>query len=253
MSGPRPLRYTKPLSTKSLKMLRTFASSSWRKCSSTFSRDFVSLSGATPVARKAVIGRSGSSASVERSTERNTSPGAASVYLLTQSTVFSSSSDSGGVSFVPAFTGLGAPDWDPYARGAIIGLTRGTTAAHLARAALDGVALQVADLLQGMTNDLGQPVNELRVDGGASVNNTLMQIQADVLQIRVVRPKVTETTARGAAYLAGLAIGVWPDRNSIAAQWNVDHRFEPKISADEAADRRTTWRRAVERAKGWAQ
>ena len=161
--------------------------------------------------------------------------------------------DSGGVAFVPAFTGLGAPDWDPYARGAILGLTRGTTAAHLARAALDGIALQVADLLDGMGNDLGEPVGELRVDGGASVNDALMQIQADLLQIPVVRPKVTETTALGAAYLAGLAVGVWPGRDSISAQWCVDKRFEPKISADEAAARRAVWRRAVERAKGWAQ
>jgi glycerol kinase len=161
--------------------------------------------------------------------------------------------DSGGVSFVPAFTGLGAPDWDPYARGAIIGITRGTTTAHLARAALDGIALQVADLLEGMSSDLGQQVAELRVDGGASVNDTLMQIQADVLQVPVVRPRVTETTALGAAYLAGLAVGVWPDRQSIGGRWSVDRRFEPQISADEAADRRATWRRAVERAKGWAQ
>ncbi len=161
--------------------------------------------------------------------------------------------DSGGVSFVPAFTGLGAPDWDPYARGAIIGLTRGTTVAHLARATLDGVALQVADLLEGMHNDLGEPLAELRVDGGASVNDTLLQIQADVLQIPVVRPKVTETTALGAAYLAGLAVGVWTDRNVIRRQGQVDRRFEPTISADEAASRRATWRRAVERAKGWVQ
>jgi glycerol kinase len=161
--------------------------------------------------------------------------------------------DSGGVSFVPAFTGLGAPDWDPYARGAIIGITRGTTTGHIARAALDGVALQVADLLEGMHKDLGDELSELRVDGGASVNNTLMQIQADVLQIPVVRPKVTETTALGAAYLAGLAAGVWPDRDTIKKQWQVDQRFEPSISADEAAARRATWRRAVERTKGWAQ
>lgn len=161
--------------------------------------------------------------------------------------------DSGGVSFVPAFTGLGAPDWDPYARGAIIGITRGTTTGHIARAALDGVALQVADLLEGMHKDLGDELSELRVDGGASVNNTLMQIQADVLQIPVVRPKVTETTALGAAYLAGLAAGVWPNRETIKKQWQVDQRFEPNISADEAASRRATWRRAVERSKGWAQ
>ena len=161
--------------------------------------------------------------------------------------------DSGGVSFVPAFTGLGAPDWDPYARGAIIGITRGTTTGHIARAALDGVALQVADLIEGMHKDLGDELSELRVDGGASVNNTLMQIQADVLQIPVVRPTVTETTALGAAYLAGLAAGVWPSRETIKSQWQVDQRFEPKISADEAASRRATWRRAVERTKGWAQ
>jgi glycerol kinase len=160
--------------------------------------------------------------------------------------------DSDGVSFVPAFTGLGAPDWDPYARGAIIGITRGTTAAHLARAALDGIALQVADLLEGMHKDLGEDLSELRVDGGASVNDTLMQIQADVLQIPVVRPRVTETTALGAAYLAGLAVGVWRDQAQIGRQWAVDKRFEPRISADEAAGRRATWRRAVDRAKGWA-
>jgi glycerol kinase len=161
--------------------------------------------------------------------------------------------DSGGVSFVPAFTGLGAPDWDPYARGAIIGITRGTTTGHIARAALDGVALQVADLLEGMHKDLGAELSELRVDGGASVNNTLMQIQADVLQIPVVRPHVTETTALGAAYLAGLSAGVWPSRDTIKNQWQVDQRFEPQISSDEADARRATWRRAVERSKGWAQ
>jgi glycerol kinase len=161
--------------------------------------------------------------------------------------------DSGGVSFVPAFTGLGAPDWDPYARGAIIGITRGTTTGHIARAALDGVALQVADLLEGMHNDLGEELTQLRVDGGASVNDTLMQIQADVLQIPVVRPHVTETTALGAAYLAGLAAGVWPNRDTIRRQWRVDRQFDPKISADEAAALRATWRRAVERTKGWAQ
>jgi glycerol kinase len=161
--------------------------------------------------------------------------------------------DSGGVSFVPAFTGLGAPDWDPYARGAIIGLTRGTTTAHLARAALDGICLQVADLIHGMQSDAGFRLEELRVDGGASVNDTLLQIQADVLQLPVVRPKVTETTALGAAYLAGLAVGVWPGRAAIAGQWAVDRRFEPQIGADEAAARRAVWRRAVERAKGWIQ
>jgi glycerol kinase len=168
-------------------------------------------------------------------------------------TLANSVPDSGGVSFVPAFTGLGAPDWDPYARGAIIGLTRGTTVAHLARAALDGIALQVADLLDGMHADAGLMLEELRVDGGASVNDALMQIQADVLQRPVVRPQITETTALGAAYLAGLAAGVWPAREAIAAQWQVDRRFEPRITADESAERRATWRRAVERAKGWVE
>ncbi len=162
-------------------------------------------------------------------------------------------SDNGGVSFVPAFAGLGAPDWDPYARGTIIGITGGTTAGHIARAALEGIALQVADLIAGMQDDAGHEIAELRVDGGASVNDTLLQIQADLGQIPVVRPKVTETTALGAAYLAGIAVGVWPSREAIAPHWAVDRRFEPRISADEAAIRRATWRRAVERAKGWAQ
>jgi glycerol kinase len=161
--------------------------------------------------------------------------------------------DSGGVSFVPAFAGLGAPDWDPYARGTIIGITGGTTAGHIARAALEGIALQVADLLFGMQEDAGCQLAELRVDGGASVNNTLLQIQADLGQIPVVRPKVTETTALGAAYLAGRAVGVWPSREAITPHWAVDRRFEPQISADEAKERRAIWRRAVDRAKGWAR
>lgn len=161
-------------------------------------------------------------------------------------------SDSGGVYFVPAFAGLGAPDWDPYARGTIIGITGGTAAGHIARAALEGIAFQVADLLQGMQNDAGYKLAELRVDGGASVNDTLLQIQADLGQISVVRPKVTETTALGAAYLAGMGAGVWKSREEIAKHWAVDKRFEPQITADEAAERRAMWRRAVDRAKGWA-
>ena len=160
--------------------------------------------------------------------------------------------DSGGVTFVPAFAGLGTPDWDPHARGTIIGITGGTTAAHIARAALEGIALQVADLFEGMQDDAQFKLAELRVDGGASVNNTLLQIQSDLGQIPVVRPKVTETTALGAAYLAGIAVGVWPSREAITPHWEIDRRFEPIISADEAASRRATWRRAVERAKGWA-
>jgi glycerol kinase len=161
--------------------------------------------------------------------------------------------DSGDVFLVPAFAGLGAPHWDPYARGAIIGLTRGTTAAHLARAALDAVALQVADLIDAMRGDSANALAELRVDGGASVNDLLLQIQADVLQLPIVRPTVTETTALGAAYLAGLASGVWKGRDEIAAHWQIDRRFEPRISADEASARRARWNEAVERVKGWAR
>ena len=159
--------------------------------------------------------------------------------------------DNGGVSFVPAFAGLGAPDWDPHARGTIIGITGGTTAAHIARAALEGIAFQVTDLFAGMQDDAKFKLEELRVDGGASTNNTLLQIQSDLGQIPVVRPQVTETTALGAAYLAGLAVGVWPSREAITPHWAVDRRFEPQISADEAESRRATWRKAVDRAKGW--
>lgn len=162
-------------------------------------------------------------------------------------------SDSGDVYFVPAFTGLGAPQWDAYARGAIVGLTRGTTAAHIARAALDSIAFQVADLAEAMHHDAGTPLVELRVDGGASVNDTLIQLQADFLQLPVVRPKVTETTALGAAYLAGLATGVWKTREDVAKHWQVDRRFEPKMSADEAGRLRSRWSEAVERSKNWAE
>jgi glycerol kinase len=165
----------------------------------------------------------------------------------------SSVPDSGGVVLVPAFVGLGAPHWDPYARGAIIGITRGTTAAHIARAAVESVALQVADLAGAMGRDAGKPLSELRVDGGASVNNALLQYQADVLQLPVVRPKVTETTALGAAYLAGLATGVWKTRDEIATHWQVDRRCEPKMSADEAASIHSRWADAVERSRGWAK
>src|SRR4029077_11870354 len=157
--------------------------------------------------------------------------------------------DSGGVVVVPAFTGLGAPPWDPYARGAIVGLTRGTMAAHIARAALESIAFQVADLLVAMGSDVGSSVAELRVDGGASVNNLLLQLQANILQVPIVRPKVTETTALGAAYLAGLATGVWPNRDAIADHWHVDRRFEPMISQCEAMTLRARWHEAVEHSK----
>lgn len=161
--------------------------------------------------------------------------------------------DSDGVYFVPALTGLGAPYWDPYARGTVVGLTRGTTASHLARAALEGVVHQVADVVEAMQSDAGCPLKELRVDGGASENNLLMQLQADLLQTPVVRPAVTETTALGAAYLAGLAIETWPDRETLHEQWHAETRFEPNISKDEAEGMRKQWRRAVERSRDWAR
>jgi len=161
--------------------------------------------------------------------------------------------NSAGVFLVPAFTGLGAPHWDPYARGAIVGITRGTTAAHIARAAIDSIALQVADLADAMRSDAANPLSELRVDGGASVNDALLQFQADIMQLPVVRPKVTETTALGAAYLAGLATGVWKRRDDIAHHWQVDRRFEPRMSADEAGAIRARWNNAVHRSKDWAR
>jgi glycerol kinase len=161
--------------------------------------------------------------------------------------------DTGDVYLVPAFAGLGAPHWDPYARGTLVGMTRGTTAAHIARATLESIALQSVELAEAMNADTGQPITQLRVDGGASRNNMLMQIQADLLQSEVVRPKVTETTALGAAYLAGLAAGVWPNRQALAEQWAVDRRFEPQMPSDQAAAKRARWAEAVERAKGWVK
>jgi glycerol kinase len=159
--------------------------------------------------------------------------------------------DNGGVYLVPAFAGLGAPHWDPYARGTIVGITRGTTAAHIARAALESIAYQVTDLLECMRADTGIALKELRVDGGAATNNTLMQFQADVLGVPVVRPAVTETTALGAAYLAGLAVGFWPSVDAITGQWRVDRRFEPSMSPGQATALRDRWSAALARAKGW--
>ena len=157
--------------------------------------------------------------------------------------------DSGGVMFVPAFTGLGAPYWKADARGAIVGLSRGSTVAHIARAALESIAFQSAALLQAMAADTaasgGAPVTELRVDGGACVNNLLMQFQADLLGIPVVRPQVTETTALGAAYLAGLATGVYASRDELAAQWQVERRFHPTMARAVAAERMARWEQAV--------
>lgn len=161
--------------------------------------------------------------------------------------------DSGDVFLVPAFAGLGAPHWDPHARGAIVGITRGTAAAHIARAAVDSIAFQVADLLDAMRSDGGPPLSELRVDGGAAGNNSLLQFQADLLGVPVVRPKVTETTALGAAYLAGLATGFWKDRAALASQWQIDRRFEPSRPASEMATLRSRWSEAVGRSKAWGR
>jgi len=160
--------------------------------------------------------------------------------------------DNGGVYLVPAFAGLGAPHWDAYARGLIIGLTRGTTRAHFARAALEGIAYQVADVLHAMESDAKLCLKELRVDGGACANNLLMQFQADLLGVPVVRPRVTETTALGAAYLAGLAVGFWKDQREIAAQWQEDRRFVPAMTRKVREKLAAGWAQALARSKKWA-
>jgi len=159
--------------------------------------------------------------------------------------------DTGGVYLVPAFAGLGAPHWDQYARGTIVGLTRGSTKAHIARAALEGIVLQVMDVLKAMEADSGIKLKELRVDGGASANDLLMQLQADLLNVPVVRPKVAETTALGAAYLAGLAVGFWNSQEDIARQWQVDKRFTPAMKPGERKRIAGGWVRALSRAKAW--
>ncbi len=159
--------------------------------------------------------------------------------------------DSGGVFLVPAFAGLGAPHWDAYARGTIVGITRDTNAAHIARAALEGVAFQIADLMDAMVADTGKKLPELRVDGGASKSEPLMQFQADLLGVPVVRPVVTETTALGAAYLAGLAVGFWKNTGEISGQWQVDRIFEPKMPRSRVAEMRARWTEALGRARGW--
>lgn len=155
--------------------------------------------------------------------------------------------DSGGVFFVPALTGLAAPYWDQHARGTIIGITRGTTTAHIARAALDGIAFQTYDIARAMAKDMGAPLTELKVDGGASRNNLLMQYQANLLSIKVVRPKITETTALGAAYLAGLAVGFWKDLDEIKQQWQVERTFDPVPDNEEIAAAKQGWADAVRR------
>jgi glycerol kinase len=159
--------------------------------------------------------------------------------------------DNGGIYLVPAFTGLGAPHWDPQARGLLAGIHRGTTAGHLARAALEGIAFQVADVLEAMEMDADLPLSELRVDGGAAANDLLMQFQADLLGVPVVRPRISETTALGAAYLAGLAVGFWEDRRTLASQWQADRHFEPSMKKERVEELRADWRRALERSKGW--
>ena len=159
--------------------------------------------------------------------------------------------DNGGAYFVPAFAGLGAPHWDAYARGAVFGLTRGTNASHLARAALESIAYQSADVLDAMQKDASLALSELRVDGGAAANDLLMQFQADVLGVPVVRPQVLETTALGAAYLAGLAVGYWQGDGDVIANWRVDRRFEPAMPRERVAELRAGWEKAVARAKGW--
>jgi glycerol kinase len=161
-------------------------------------------------------------------------------------------SDAGGVYLVPAFTGLGAPYWDPYARGLLVGLTRGTTKAHIARAALEGIAYQNRDVLDAMAQESGAPLAALRVDGGAAANNFLCQFQADVLNVEVLRPAVTETTGMGAAFLAGVGAGLWKT-SDLASRWRLDRRFAPSAASTGRAAGYAGWRRAVERARGWAE
>ena len=159
--------------------------------------------------------------------------------------------DSGGLFLVPAFAGLGAPHWDSYARGLLIGITRDTSAGHVARAALEGVAFQVADLLDAMQSDTGRRLKELRVDGGFTRSELSMQFQADILGIPIIRPATTETTALGAAYLAGLAVSFWKDLDTLASQWKIDRIFEPRMRPSQAAELRARWRQALARAKEW--
>jgi glycerol kinase len=161
--------------------------------------------------------------------------------------------DTGDVYLVPAFAGLGAPQWDSAARGTIVGLTRGSTRAHIARAALESIAFQTADLIAAMQQDAAQPLSELRVDGGASRNDLLMQFQADLLGVPVLRPTNTETTAFGAAALAGLGIGFWQSQSELTSLWKLEKRFEPNMPREDAARRRNRWRQAVERSRAWAQ
>jgi len=159
--------------------------------------------------------------------------------------------DNGGVYFVPALSGLGAPHWDPYARGTVLGITRGSNKGHFARATLEGIAFQVRDVLKSMEADSGIEILELRVDGGAAANNLLMQFQSDCLQAPVIRPKQLETTALGAAYLAGLAVGYWKDMDDLQSQWQKEKQFDQEIKADDMAVMVRKWTRALDKAKSW--
>jgi len=161
--------------------------------------------------------------------------------------------DAGGVYLVPAFAGLGAPHWNQHARGAIFGLTRGSTTAHIAKAALDSIAYQTYDVLEAMEADAGINITELRVDGGATVNNALMQFQSDILDCKVVRPTITETTALGAAYLAGLAVGYWKNIKEIQQQWQVDKTFSPQMELNKTSDLLKGWQQAIKASVAWTE
>ncbi|TRM81487.1 glycerol kinase, partial [Sulfolobus sp. F3] len=161
--------------------------------------------------------------------------------------------DNGGVYFVPAFTGLGAPYWDPYARGLIIGITRGTTKAHIARAILESIAYQTRDVLEIMQGDSGIKIDSLKVDGGASKNDLLMQFQADILKMKVIRPKIMETTSMGVAMLAGLSVGYWNSIDELKQKWKIDQVFEPKMDDEYRERLYAGWKEAVRRALGWAK
>ena len=161
--------------------------------------------------------------------------------------------DNGGVYFVPALTGLGAPYWDSYARGTIFGITRGTTDGHIARATLEGIAFQVYDIVKAMEADAGEKTRELRVDGGASKSDYLMQTQADIFGFNIVRPKTVETTALGAAYLAGLAVGYWADIDNIRKQWKIDRTFTPQLEPERVKEKLHYWHKAVKAARNWIE
>jgi glycerol kinase len=161
--------------------------------------------------------------------------------------------DNGGVYLVPAFSGLGAPHWDPFARGTIVGITRGTSSGHLARAALESIAFQSRDVLKAMEADSGLTVEELRVDGGAAANDTLMQFQSDILEVPLLRPRILETTALGVAYLAGLAVGVWGDVDEIRSHWELERAFEPALPPERVSVLVADWRRALARARNWLE